>query len=1037
MATKKHKEPQREEAGGIGLRLLFAPFRVLRGHSPSAIVIAACLSVPSTVLAQGYSPAEAPGKMKLPEGFSAKLVASEPLIRQPVAIDFDDRGRLWVMQYLQYPNPAGLERVKVDRFSRTKYDKVPEPPPKGPKGEDRLTIIDLADSATNPKRERGSEGKDFLSGLNLASAFQFGHGGVYVLNPPYLLFYADRNRDDIPDGDPEVLLTGFGMDDAHSVANSLTWGPDGWLYGCQGSTVTSNIRGIEFQQGVWRYHPRLKEFELFCEGGGNSWGLDFDDDGNLLYSTNHGGFVMLHGVQGAYLWKQFGKHGELHNPHAYGYFDHVPHQNFFGGHVTVGGIVYRGEAYPEKLRGKYIAGDLLGHGVYWHDIEPRGTTFQTKHGGELIVANDTWFATSDVCLGPNGCVYVADWHDKRTAHPDPDADWDRRNGRVYRIEYAPTNPKRERGSDDTSPTRKRGTEETASQELPDLAKASSDDLLKLLFSKNHWLATRARRMLGEKRDANVFLPLEKIIAESKDEHDALKALWALDVSGGFSEPLGCELLDHKSPLIRRWVVRLLGDPKKVEPATAARLRKLAEEEVSPLVRSQLACTAIRLPMKDAMPIIRTLLARSDTGDEKDPYIPLLLWWALEHHCIAAELDLPDFLTEGPAAKNPIVQETILPRLVRRYVAEGSKDVDEALDEILTQVAKESLSALLAALELGIQQRPVRLKLLPRLVEFVKSQRKGRDASVVLRLLVRLRDQDALWQALDVILDPKSPEAERIALLNLFPVSSPGSVQNTAEKLLGRAEPERVRLAAISALTQVPERSGDVILLAAYPRLSDREKGAARVALLSNKPWAGVTLAEVIAGKLSAKDFSVDELRLVATHHTDFLDARVREIWGKVDPPTKEEVLADVRRLNNDLRAFPGDAKSGKELFTKHCANCHKLFSEGSTVGPDLTFANRTDRDFLLISTVDPSAVVRKEFQSHVARLKNGTVVTGLIVENKPPKMVFVDAKGQKTEVAHSDIDEIKESPTSLMPDNILKQLKPDELRDLFAYLQKP
>ena len=151
--------------------------------------------------------------------------------------------------------------------------------------------------------------------------------------------------------------------------------------------------------------------------------------------------------------------------------------------------------------------------------------------------------------------------------------------------------------------------------------------------------------------------------------------------------------------------------------------------------------------------------------------------------------------------------------------------------------------------------------------------------------------------------------------------------------------------------------------------------------------------------------------------------------------TKEEVLADVRRLNNDLRAFPGNVKSGKVLFTKHCATCHKLFSEGGAVGPDLTFANRTDRDYLLISTVDPSAVVRKEFQSHVALLKNGAVVMGLIVENKPPKMVFLDAKGQKTEVALSDIDEIQESATSLMPDNILKQLKPDELRDLFAYLQ--
>src|SRR5262245_61760077 len=302
--------------------------------------------------AQGWAPAEVARRMTVADGFTVELVASEPLVRQPVAIDFDDRGRLWVLQYLQYPNPAGLKRVKVDRYSRTIYDRVPDPPPRGPPGTDRLTILEDTDGDG-----RADRAKDFVKGLNLASGFAFGHGGVFVLNVPYLLFYPDRNRDDVPDSDPTVLLKGFGMDDAHSVANSLTWGPDGWLYGCQGSTVTSNIRGIEFQQGVWRYHPLTKEFELFCEGGGNSWGLDFDRDGRLLYSTNFGGFVTLHGMPGAYLWKNFGKHGELHNPYAYGYFDHVPHQNFFGGHVTVGGIVYRGEAYPEKFRGKYIAGD--------------------------------------------------------------------------------------------------------------------------------------------------------------------------------------------------------------------------------------------------------------------------------------------------------------------------------------------------------------------------------------------------------------------------------------------------------------------------------------------------------------------------------------------------------------------------------------------------------------------------------------------------------------------------------------------------------
>src|SRR5207253_2419635 len=244
---------------------------------------------------QGFSPEEALKRMQVPEGFTVKLCASEPEIRQPLSITFDQRGRMWVLQYLQYPSPAGLKPVQVDQFLRTVYDRLPEPPPKGPRGADRITILEDRDGSGRFRKV-----KDFVTGLNLASGMALGHGGLFVVQPPYLLFYPDRNGDDVPDGPPEVLLSGFGMQDAHALANSLQWGPDGWLYGAQGSTVTSNIRGVTFQQGIWRYHPLTKEFELFAEGGGNTWGLDFDAHGKAIAGTNFGNVVCLHQVQGGY-----------------------------------------------------------------------------------------------------------------------------------------------------------------------------------------------------------------------------------------------------------------------------------------------------------------------------------------------------------------------------------------------------------------------------------------------------------------------------------------------------------------------------------------------------------------------------------------------------------------------------------------------------------------------------------------------------------------------------------------------------------------
>ena len=176
--------------------------------------------------AGGFTPEEAVRRMVVPEGFHVEVFAAEPMVRQPVTACFDERGRLWVVEYLQYPNPAGLKPVTVDQYLRTEYDKVPEPPPRGPRGADRIKILEDTDGDG-----RADSVKVFAEGLNLASALAVGQGGVFVGQAPYLLFYPDRDRDDRPDGPPEVLLAGFGLQDAHATVNSMTWGPDGWLYG--------------------------------------------------------------------------------------------------------------------------------------------------------------------------------------------------------------------------------------------------------------------------------------------------------------------------------------------------------------------------------------------------------------------------------------------------------------------------------------------------------------------------------------------------------------------------------------------------------------------------------------------------------------------------------------------------------------------------------------------------------------------------------------------------------------------------------------
>jgi putative membrane-bound dehydrogenase-like protein len=959
------------------------------------------------LLAQGFTPEEAIQRMKVADGFEIKLVASEPMIRQPVTITFDERGRLWVIQYLQYPNPAGLKPVKVDQYLRTVYDRVPEPPPKGPRGADRITILEDPD-----ENGRYRKAKDFVTGLNLASGLCLGNGGVYVLQVPYLLFYPDRDGDDVPDGPPEVLLTGFGMEDAHAVGNSLQWGPDGWLYGAQGSTVTAKICGIEFQQGIWRYHPRTKRFELFSEGGGNTWGLDFDEHGQVIAGTNWGGSAMLHQVQGGYFIKGFSKHGPLHNPHTYGYFNHVPFQHFKGGHVTCGGIVYQGGAYPEQFRNVYIAGNLLSNSLYWHILERKGSSFVSRFGGDFLVANDTWFRPIDCLTGPDGAVYVADWYDKRANHVDPVDNWDRTNGRVYKIAAKGARP----------------------DVRLNLAKMSNKELIALLDHPNDWQRRETRRILGERRDASLLPMLRKSVLDNGGR-PALESLWALYVSGGFDAAFAQQLLDHTNDHIRTWTVRLLGDDRRVSVEMRERLIALARRETSPDVRSQLACSSKRLPAADGLPIVRELLRHSEDVD--DLYIPLLLWWAIEDKAIAHRDQVLALLDTPDAWRLPLVKRVLLERLARRYLAEGGKTDLETCAGLLEKApGAEERQLLLAGMDTALEGRllaeapPVFSK------EIVRLWRRSPNSPVLLRLAVRLGETEAYSHLLKRIVDSKVSEKERAPLVELLnQVGKPENVPLLLD-LLVAAKTDVLRGAVLSALQPFPDERIAERVLALYPRLSSALRARTQ-GLLASRLASGLALLRAVdAGQIAPRDVPLDRLQRLTTYKDESIAKLIAKHWGTIAPATAGEKISRIRSINHILSlGGKGNAVNGRLLFQKNCAVCHTLFGEGNKVGPDLTTADRKNREYLITQVVDPSVVIRAEYQAFNIETKDGRSLFGLIVENTPGSVTLVDSKNERTVVSRSKIEQMAPSPVSLMPEKILDPLKDEELCDLFRYLQ--
>jgi putative membrane-bound dehydrogenase-like protein len=970
------------------------------------MAIALWLSIPSLAHAGGYTPEEAGARMVVPAGFRVEVVAAEPMIRQPVTASFDERGRLWVIEYLQYPTPAGLKPVTVDQFLRTEYDRVPEPPPKGPRGADRIKILEDTDGDG-----RMDKATVFVEGLNLASGLAVGHGGVFVGQAPYLLFYPDKDRDDRPDGDPEVLLTGFGMQDAHATVNSMAFGPDGWLYGAQGSTVTARIRGAEFQQGIWRYHPRTRQFELFAEGGGNTWGLDWDKAGNAFGSSN-GAFIAFHMVQGGYYWKGFAKHGPLHNPRTYGYFDSITYDGpKAGGHVTPGGIIYKGDAYPPSFRDKFIGGNLLANTVYWHEFRPQGSTFRGKHGGTLIEARDAWFRPIDLTLGPDGCVYVVDWYDRRASHLDPRDTWDKTNGRIYRVVYG----------------------ERKKPAPFDLSKLSSDALIDLRTSPNDWQDETARRILAERREASVVPRLKSLLADDRDELLALRDLWALYVSGGLDDATALELLSHPVGAVRRWTVRLLGDDHRMNPSLAASLRHLAETDSDPLVRSQLASSCRRWKAGEAFPILDALLSRAE--DAKDAHIPLLLWWTCEHYLSTDHAAAVAHLTTPAFLDRPLGRQAIVERLARLLISTGDPADDHAAATLLNLTSSGAdIDKVVAGMLKGLEGRKI-ASIPPALAHEVAKLSAGLGLGRQL-LALRLGDRSAYEHALKRVADARESDATRLALLEILGQMPRDETVSVLLEILSRDAKPSIRLAALAALGSYDRPEIAAALLARYETLPKPLQSRAIDLLASRRPWASRLVDALASGRIPAKDVSNAQAQAVIRHGDDALKSRLETAWGRLPGPGTPEKLKQISEVRGMLvEGDKGSAARGRTVFKDVCAVCHRLFDEGEKIGPELTQSERGNLDFLLTSLVDPSALIRKEYQARTIATTDGRVLSGLILEENDRTITLVDSKRQKTVIPVSEIDASKPSDVSLMPEGLLDPLKEEQIRDLIKYLQ--
>jgi putative heme-binding domain-containing protein len=308
--------------------------------------------------------------------------------------------------------------------------------------------------------------------------------------------------------------------------------------------------------------------------------------------------------------------------------------------------------------------------------------------------------------------------------------------------------------------------------------------------------------------------------------------------------------------------------------------------------------------------------------------------------------------------------------------------------------------------------------------------------LILRTACRMGSGKAYSRIVDLVGDDSVASRNRIELLHTLAEVGEADCVGRILGIVQQSADDALQTAALAALARFDQPKIAQEVLAEYPSMRASLRTAARRLLFGRPDWTRAVLDGVDRGKVPAVEVQTDELRRVALFNNVELDRLVRKRWGNIRAGTNEEKLADIRRIANDLRAAEGRPDCGHDLFKKNCATCHTLFGEGHRIGPDLTTANRKDRDFLLVSIVDPSVQIRKEFLTYVVTTNSGQLVTGLIADQSPSSITLVGAKNERTSIPRSDIEEIKESPQSLMPERLLDPLKPQELRDLFSYLQK-
>jgi putative heme-binding domain-containing protein len=861
----------------------------------------------------------------------------------------------------------------------------------------------------------------FADGLNIPTGVAVGYGGVWVVNAPDLLFMREKDGKEIS---REVVVTGFGRTDTHELPNSLTWGPDGWLYGLNGvfnqsSVESKNGNRYDFTCALWRVHPRTHEFQIVAEGTSNPYGLGWDSEGSAIVEACHwANDHLFHFVETGHYQRQAGAFPPFAVP--LGSITDHSHQKT----AYCGLAVLDTDAFPPQYRDLICIGNIHGGCLNLDRLQRDGSTYLATAEPDLLSANDAWFMPVSLKVGPDGCLYVLDWYDRYHCSQDAARDpggIDRLKGRLYRLSY---------GHSPRTPT-------------IDLASESDDQLTARLASGNIFYRESAQRILterlsGAKADSDFLRGKLEILAgvstTAASRKPRLHALWALIGSGSLKPSFHEWLLAHEDATFRAWAVRAAGNFGKVTSAIRESTTAMARDP-SRDVQLQVAIASRKIEGCDALPILLEILAHC--GNDK--VIPAIVWQNL-HPLLEIESARCVALLRASPPSAAIA--TLLPKFVERML--NTRDPDAAAIAALVEFAAHEspgsvpgciamVSATLGGLN-DAQLAEIKHRLRPVLEKMLND-----PSSTGYRLSVELLAGRLGLASIDApevhrkFVSSTEPESIRLEALEALIAFRDQSLLESLPGVLTSARPEFVTrvLAALGRLDN--PKLADVIL-AAYPHLAPEVQPLAIDLIMQREPWARKLLDAVLEKKLPKGVLNANHLRkMLESNDREALWA-VEKAFGRVREgrnPDREVVVAE---MSTYLRANLGDPVQGQQVFKNLCGQCHTIYGEGGNVGPDITSNGRASFDQLLSNVFDPSLVIGPDYQVVTVVTKDGRNLTGLIIENNNKRIVLRMPGATDETVPRNNVEYTRVSKLSMMPEGVEAIFSQEDLADLFAFL---